>query len=288
MILGGIFLVIVIGIGGFCSVFGSLLNSMPAVELGPTLTQNIDVPVPDSSDTPNLSLKVSGGQFSLAPGAKKGLIEGTVTYDAPQLEPQIETNGRNIRIYPKEDIGLDALAEEFENTWDVKLGSAPMELTINAGGADTEIELGGLSVVDLAIFHGGDNFHLSFSEPNQIEMKKLKFIGGASITTTLTRLANARAENISFAVGAGDFTLDFSGELQNDVDVDVTSGLSTITIIVPEGVAAHVSSSWTMPNVEMIGSWQKSDDTTYILPGEGHKITIKVDGLGADLKLRTP
>jgi len=286
--LGGILLILIVGIGGFCSMSSNFFDSALApVEVGSTHTENINVAAPDSSNTPNLSLEVVGGQFFLAPGAEKGLVEGTATYNVAQLKPKIDANGSNIRIYPEEDIGLSALTTEgLENIWGLKLGSIPMELTIDVVGANTEIELGALSVADLTVTHGGGNFQLSFSEPNQIEMKNLKFQGGAS-SATLTGLANARAENISFEAGAGDFTLDFSGELQNDIDVSVKGGLGAVTIIVPENVAAQVSASGGLSNVDVGGAWQKSGDNEYVLSGEGHEITIKADiGFGA-LKLRT-
>jgi hypothetical protein len=287
--LGGIILLTVVGIGGFCSVFGNLLDSaMPTAELGITQTENINIAIPDTSNTPTLSLQVRGGQLLLAPGAEKGLVEGTVTYNAAQLKPHIDTNGNNVRISPEEDIGMGGIfTERLENNWDLKLSSVPMELTIDAGGVNTELELGNLSLADLLITHGGGEFQLLFSKPNQIEMEELEFKGGAS-SATLTGLANAHADNISFEAGAGEFTLDFSGELQNDLDVDIRSGLGAITIIVPKGVAAEVSSNGAMSSVEMMGEWQKSDDTTYILPGEGHQITIKADiGLGS-LTLLSP
>jgi len=286
--LAGIFLITIIGLGGFCTVFGTFLGSaMPTVELGSTLTETINVPVPDASETPDLSLMVRGGQFSLAPGAKQGLVEGTVTYNVSQLKPQIDIDGSNIHIFPEKELGFGAFAtENLENTWDLKLGPMPMELTIDVGGTNSEIELGTLALTDLAITQGLGDFQLSFSQPNQIEMGNLKFKGGAS-SSKLTGLANARVRDISFEGGAGEFTLDFSGELQNDMEVDVSGGVGEIRIIVPKGVAAQVSSSGAMSGVEMMGDWQKSDDTTYVLPGEGHKITIKADiGLG-NLKLLT-
>ncbi len=287
--LAGILLLLIVAICGFCSVFSNFINStLPTVEVGPTLTENINVAVPDTSNTLDLSLKVSGGQFFLAPGAEKDLlVEGTVTYNIAQLKPKINTTGRKIRIYPEADIGLNVLTTEgLENTWDLKLASIPMELTIDAGGANAEIELGSLSLADLALTHGGGSFQLSFSEANQIKMKDLKFQGGAS-STTLTGLANARAEDISFEGGAGDFTLDFSGELKNDIDVTLQGGLGSVTIIVPENTAAQISVGGTLSNVETRGAWQKSNDNEYILPGEGYEITIKAEiGFGT-LKLRT-
>jgi serine/threonine protein kinase len=290
----GAVLLVVIGVGGFCSAFGVLLNTLPTVEVGATETEDIRVPWPDSSDTPNLALKFTGGQFVLTPGAEVGLVEGTATYNVAQLKPQVIIDGSDVRIQPAGEVGFGSLAtEDIRNEWDLKLGTAPLELAIEAGAADANIELGGLSLLDLSITQGAANFNLSFTEPNQVEMETLQFQGGAS-SATLSGLANARARDITVEAGAGDYTLDFSGVLQNEIKVSVKGGLGSITIIVPENVAAQVSASGGLSNVDVGGAWQQSGGNEYVLPGAGrqagesHQITIETDiGLG-NLELRTP
>ena len=80
--------------------------------------------------------------------------------------------------------------------------------------------------------------------------------------------------------------MDFSGTLQDDIEVSVKGGLGMITIIVPENVAAQVSVDGGLSNVNTQGDWQQSGDK-YILSGEGHEITIETEiGIG-NLELRT-
>ena len=278
----GVFLILIVGIGGFCSLAGNMLQSaLPTIELGPTLTENINVAIPVSAAVPNLSLRVSGGKIFLAPGAENGLIEGTITYNAPQLAPIVDVDDDKIRIYPTEAVGLGAVTtDQLENTWDMMLASTPIDLAIETEGADAEIELGSLSIADLALGHGAGEFYLSFSEPNQIDMSDLTVKGGAA-SIALIGLANARAEEIAFEAGAGEFMLDFSGNLQRNVDVEIKSGLSSVTIIVPDNVSAKVITGDSLSDVEMMGSWQKLGDNRYALSGEGAEINITTEiGLG--------
>lgn len=63
------------------------------IATGPEQTFAIDVPSPESSTATNVTLKMVApqGTLSLAGGAE-GLIQGVVTYNAADYEPQM-TNG---------------------------------------------------------------------------------------------------------------------------------------------------------------------------------------------------
>lgn len=278
----GLILLAGVGIGGVCSTVGNLFNSaFSTVELDELVTQNIRVPWPDNPDPPELKIEFFGGQFTLAPGAEEGLmIAGTATYNVTALEPQIVVNDNNVRLFPKDNIGLGGLATPgIRNAWDLRLGSRPMDMSIHIGGAETNIDLGGLALTKLTVEQGAANFDLLFSRPNQIKMDALGFTGGAS-NATFAGLANAWPDEVTFEGGAGNYTLDFSGELRDDIEVSVSGGLGTIHLIVPEGVAAEVTVDGGMSNVEMEGAWQESDGT-YLLAGEGPMISVSVDlGVG--------
>ncbi len=286
---GGILLLTVVGVGSFCSAFGNNFGAdfFQPVELGETVNQDISIPLPNSADTPDLKIDFAGGELSLSPGAERALVQGTATYNVPDLKPKVVVNDNQIHLQFEKDIGLGGLTTQgLENRWDLKLGSTPMALTVNAGGAQTNMELGGLSLTELKVSQGAASFALSFSEPNRVEMKTLGFDGGAS-SATLTGLANAQAKEVIFHGGAGDFTLDFSGQLQNDIEVRVKGGLGTVTIIVPENVRAElVIADDSTASVDAAGGWQKSGDT-YTISGQGSQIIINAEFGFGSLKLRT-
>ena len=88
-----------------------------------------------------------------------------------------------------------------------------MDLTIAAGAYEGNLELGGLALKSLTVKDGASHVDLSFPEPNQTEMSILRYETGAS-DVKLTGLANANFSTLTFSGGAGNYTLDFSGELQ--------------------------------------------------------------------------
>jgi hypothetical protein len=86
--------------------------------------------------------------------------------------------------------------------------------------------------------------------------------------------------------GAGNFTLDFSGDLLRDASVSIKSGLSNVTVIVPEGTAARLRVTGGLSNVDAEGGW-RNDGNEYVLEGEGPELTFTVEMGAGNLELRT-
>lgn len=258
------------------------------VVTGPTETENISVPLlPDTQAIPDVTLKFAAGTLSLQPGAEGALVAGTATYNVTDLKPTVSTENGNVLIETGNfDMkGLPKLNQDVINNWELKLGASPMRLVINAGAYQGDYELGGLSLERLQIEDGASQVDVSFSTPNLAQMSSLQYTTGAS-QVSLKGLANANTTDMTFRGGAGEYTLDFSGELRNNMDVNIESGVSSVTIIVPEGVNAQVISDSGFTTVSTSGSW-KQNGNTYQLTGSGNTITINVKMGAGNLKLDT-
>jgi hypothetical protein len=83
----------------------------------------------------------------------------------------------------------------------------------------------------LTVRDGASHVDLSFLEPNQTEMSLLRYETGAS-DVKLTGLANANFSTLTFSGGAGNYTLDFGGELQRDAVVTIDAGLGNVTVVI--------------------------------------------------------
>jgi hypothetical protein len=158
-----------------------------------------------------------------------------------------------------------------------------MNLSIDSGAYDGKFELGGLSLTRLEIKDGASNVEVSFSEPNPVEMSTFTYNTGAS-DVKLTGLANANFSLLDFSAGAGDYTLDFSGELQRDASIKIESGLSNLIIIVPEGVSAVVTVESGLSNVNAGSGWERSGED-YIQKGEGPTLTFVIEMGAGNLTL---
>ena len=258
------------------------------VKVGSTEVEEISVPLPkESGTTTRLTLGFGAGEIRVAPGAQGTLVQGTATYNVKDLKPEVTIVGNDVSLQSG-DLQISGIplrfGKDFKNAWDLKLGNAPLDLTINAGAYKGEFDLGGLAIQSLRMSDGAADVHLGFSAPNLGEMDTLRYDTGAS-KVELTGLANANFETLVFKGGAGQYTLDFSGELKRDATVTIDSGLSSLTVVVPDGVSTRVFVDGGLANVDLSGGWDKSGNE-YTLDGEGPRLTINVNIGAGSLSLK--
>jgi hypothetical protein len=255
-------------------------------QVGPTRTKEIVVEQPDAP-VADVTLVFGAGRLKVTPGAQDALILGQATYNFEALEPMIMVNDGKVRLETGDSgiSGLPRFGEDLKNDWELQLGDMPMNLTLNAGAYQSDLELGGLALQSLHISDGAADVSLRFSEPNPSEMESLRYVTGAS-NVRLTGLANANFASMIFRSGAGDYTLDFSGELQRDAVVNIESGISRVVMIVPREMNAKVYFKGGLSDIEHSGDWERSGDQ-FVLEGAGPQLIINIDLGAGSLQLET-
>ncbi len=261
--------ILVLSIASLACGFSVDLPNLP--KAGPEVEESITVTDPKSDET-RLSISFGAGELKLSPGARN-LVDGTAIYNVDDFKPEIVENGNRIEI-KQGNLNRIPPLEDLRNEWDLKLGNAPMDLVISAGAYEGTLELGGLSLKSLEINDGASNVNLAFSEPNPVEMSIMRYATGAS-DVTLTELANANFSTLTFSGGAGNYTLDFSGELQRDAVVTIDSGFGNVTLIVPEDVNARVTVEGAAVNINHGSGWAQNGND-YTQKGEGPILTFVV------------
>ena len=256
------------------------------VKTGPTQTDEINVPLSGSSLPTDLTIAFGAGELHIRPGAANSVVEGTARYNVTDLKPDVVVNGNSVRIETGdfEIGGIPRFNDEFVNQWNLQLGDTPMNLTINSGAYKGDIDLGALSLQSLEVSDGAAEVDLRFSELNHEKMDILRYQTGAS-KVSLRGLANANTDQMIFKGGAGEYTLDFSGNLQQDLDVNIDAGMSSLEVIVPQGVPVKLFYDGGLANVNLSGDWQQSG-TEYYQDGSGPSITIDINLGAGNLRLR--
>lgn len=251
---------------------------------GPEVSEEIALPLPSSAEQIRLRLSFGAGNLKIAPGAEEALVEGTAKYNVPDLKPEIEISNGNVHLKQGDyEIKSFTLLDDIKNEWDLRLGGAPMDLSIQAGAYRAEYEFGGLALTGLTVEDGAADVELSFSSPNLAEMALLRYETGAS-DVTLTGLGNANFATLIFKGGAGDYTLDFSGELKRDAIVTVESGLSNLILVIPEGVHAVVTVESGLSNVSFAPGWSQNGNI-YTQAGSGPTLTFIIKSGAGNLSL---
>jgi hypothetical protein len=254
-------------------------------KVGPLQTQEIVANVPSAVEA-RLELRFGAGELKLSPGADGVLVKGTATYNVQDLMPEIEVTGNEVVIKSGtlEINGIPRFNDDVRNEWNLQLGTVPLHLFIKAGAYKGEYELGGLALQELDIADGAADVDLKFTLPNLVEMDRLRYDTGAS-NVKLENLANANAKMLTFRSGAGEYLLDFHGELKRDCLVHLESGMSSVRLVVPEGTRAILTMNQSLAAIDMDGKWQKDGDQ-YFMDGEGPTLVIEVDMSAGNLELR--
>ncbi|MGA9533756.1 MAG: toast rack family protein [Anaerolineales bacterium] len=273
-----------------CSFAFDLPSIGSSGEAGPTTTQDFNIPLPAESPV-ELRLGFAAGQLNIEPAEQQALVAGSATYNVEQLAPAISTRGGMIQMTTGEvnnlnDLDFDFSLNQRTNRWDLTLAAEPMSLQIDGGAFQGSLELGGLAIEDLKISSGAADLSLSFSEPNLASMRTFEFNTGAS-SVNLTGLANAGFEQMQFQGGAGDFTLDFSGDLRAAADVRVKAALSSIKLVIPEGINAEIQLEGGLANVQAPSGFSSSG-RTYTQSGSGPQLTVHVQLGAGDLQIQRP
>lgn len=249
------------------------------VETIETQTFKVAEPLPAGNAPVRLQIGMGAGSLNISGGAQ-GLVEGEIRYNLAGWEPQISRQEGELRITQKTGLGSALPGGSPINQWELNLGNHPIDLRIDAGAYEGTLDLSGIPIVNLEISDGASSARVEFNSPNPAKMQRLVYKTGAS-SVKLIGLANANFSEMRFSSGAGSYTLDFSGRLQQPAQVEVTSGVSQITLIVPEGMKTTVTISGELNDVNTRGTWTALDKV-YQTDGEGPELNIKVEmGLGS-------
>ncbi len=253
----------------------------PQIKTGPETTTTIDESYPDTGDTPELVLKMGAGTLHISDGGSS-MVEGEIKTNIANWQPSVDIADEKITISQgNNDQSFTIPSGNLINDWNLKLGTEnPLELSIDAGAYESDIQIGDIQLEKLSIDDGASNSKVTFKSPNKVTMTSLKYHTGAS-QVELVNLANANFKEMDFDSGAGSYTLDFNGDLTQDAEVSIKSGLSNMKIIIPADMNTLVTLSGGVNNVSLKGTWTVNSNKYRTLTSSGPRLEIDIDmGVG--------
>lgn len=254
----------------------SFTVDLPEIKTGSEVSYPVHQSLPNKKTPVEVELDAGAATLNVTGGAKS-LVDGTIVTNVPEWEPKVGFSDDRLTISQPGNNISGIPSKSYKNVWNLALSDdIPLDLTIIAGAYQGHLDLGGLNLTNLAITDGAGNSEMSFSKPNQGEMEQFKYTSGAS-SVKLYDLANANFQQMKFSAGAGDYTLDFSGDLKHDIQVDMEAGMSAVTIIVPSGSNASVTVNGEMKDVNTNGAWSVNDQTYTTTGGNGPLISIQIN-----------
>jgi hypothetical protein len=252
----------------------SFTVNVPTVDTSSTQTFNISQPITDGMRSANVSIEMGGGRLTLAGGSSQ-LIEGNVVYNVPDWKPTLSLNDNNLLISQTHTSNVGIPSNDIKNDWNLQLGKVPTSLEVSAGAYEGTLDLSGIPLTDLEINDGASKATVEFTSENPQEMQRFVYKTGAS-DVSLIGLGYANTQQVEFNSGAGNYTLDFTGNMSKDMSVKISSGLSQVKIIVPKNVHTRVNLDGGLSNVDTQGTWLVNG-TQYEVNGGDINLTINIE-----------
>jgi uncharacterized protein DUF2154 len=140
---------------------GALQTESQSVELGGAASVNVNI-------------KLGAGNLTVTSGAEK-LLQADFNYNVAELKPEVKYNDGMLSVQQPEVDGLPILQgiTDFRNEWGLQLNNdAPMNLRVNMGAGNSDLQLAGLSLtgLDLTLGAGKSTVDLSGSWVHDLDI----------------------------------------------------------------------------------------------------------------------
>jgi hypothetical protein len=254
-----------------------------------TTTTAIKVAYPDANGL-NLKIGLGACRLKVTPGDGGEWVSGTYHDPHGALPPRIEQDGGTARIMQ------DYHVADFFNLIngapkiDLALGKArPYPLTVEVGASESKFDLGGLPLTQMTVKQGAGKCEFDFSTPNPQPMSLLTVDAGA-MSLEMKNLANANFAEMSISGGAAAYKFDFGGTLQRDAHVKITTGMSSVEVIVPANTAVKIATESAMGSLNVGDGFTKKAGafwTEAAVKGQTPVLTIDASVSLGSLMIRT-
>jgi len=172
----------------------------------------------EGAESAQVDLKMGAGKVTVQGGAE-GLMDATFAYTVTDWKPIVDyvVKDNEGALSIRQPSGTSStIGTGSKNEWDIRLNSTtPIDLTLNTGAGDTDMDLSNMMVRSLSVD------------------------AGASSTTIKASPSAMTSLNVSG--GVGETVLDLTGDWKNNADIQVSGGVGSIKVTVPRNVGVTIN-----------------------------------------------
>lgn len=213
----------------------------------------------ESRDEIDVEIDYGVGYFSVRAIDEGLLYRMNLEYDDEKFEPVAEHSRDRLRLGIEGRGRRISLGGRNAGSLDLELArGVPMDLEINFGAVQADLDLGGLALVDLDLSTGASESTVVVSEPNSLEMSTANFSVGAAEFEAMG-LGNLNAERIEVDAGVGSIILGLDGAWQQDARLSIDMGLGSLEIHVPEGLGIRLRKDSFLTSLDSEGLIKRGD-----------------------------
>jgi hypothetical protein len=182
--------------------------------------------------------------------------------------------------------GLDS------RTWNMHFTDAiPISFDVELGVGKGEIDLTGMAVKDFTLSSGASSVTVRCDKLNKETIEDLHIEAGVSKFHGIG-LCNTHFRHLKFEGGVGTYTLDFGGDLNKEVDVDLEVGLGSLTIIIPDHIGAKIiyEKNW-ITHFSLASDFSRSDNDDDVYYSSNYttakgKLNIHIDASLGSVRIK--
>ena len=256
--------------------------NIPTIKVGEIQSKREEIPL-SGAESATVEVLFAAGELEVEAGDSEQLFSGHFRYNVEQWEPKVTHEDGVLTI---EQGGTD---EEWgvptgntRNEWKLELSpEIPLEMNLDIGAGSGELDLTGLQLTKLDLEMGAGNFDVRFDKPNEVKMSDFSLDTEAA-KLEVWGIGNAGPEQVTVNSGVGDITLDFTGRWPNSANVEITTGVGSVTLRLPDDVGVWVEAEGGLTNIESDGFRRQGDAYVNDAFGEAEiELHIKVTtGIG--------
>jgi len=234
-----------------------------------------------------VTVRYGVGRFSVGPAESGVLYHMQIEYDEEVFRPLAEYQGNSLRI------GTESLGRRFRLIQDREAGEmelalsrdVAMDLNLDFGAVQADIELGGIALTRLEINTGASQTQIDISEPNSEAMSRASMDVGAA-EFTVRNLGNLNTEVIEIDAGIGEIDLGFTGDWRQNARVSVDMGLGSLVLRFPRGLGVRLVKDTFLTSLDSEGL-VKRGDAYYSLDYDDaeYQITVDVDAAFGSIRV---
>jgi hypothetical protein len=228
--------------------------------VGPIVSESIEVPR-DGAESAEVEVDFGAGRLWVAPESSGPLVHANCSYNWDVLTPRQETQRKGDQVRVELAAQSNDSDEYFEigdledvfHEWQVGLHpDVPMDLTLNIGAVEGELDLSGLRLTDLTMDGGACRLNLKFDEPNSEALGTI-WMEMAVSEMQVHGLGNANFEHLKGELSVGEYLLDFSGAWEQSARIDLESALADLELRLPRDIGVRVCVDTALADIEAPG-----------------------------------
>ena len=196
-------------------------------------------------DTGMVTVKVTyaAGKLTVRGAPAPYLYSMQMRYDSERGQPlsSYDAETRSLRVGMRGKSGRWS-GRGGDDAGDMQLAlsrSAAMDLTMDLGATDADLDLSGMALRTLEIRTGASETTVRFDSVSRRPMERMDLnLGAAAVHAR--HLANAGLQKLNVRGGVGQVDLDLTGVWSHDMDVQLDVALGGVTIVVPRDVGIRI------------------------------------------------